>query len=257
MIELVTTYSLSQVPYITNDALDEYAEAVIRDAVPEALTAPCALDAAWFVEFYLGLDVIYKRLRNDRKILAMTAFNAGPVQIFDEETGEPDAIYVRKGTVIIEPSLALARNIHRHRFTYMHEGAHWLIHRKAFAVDNPCGSVGKFENPYLAAKEGRIDYSRKQSECTDSERIERQADFLASALLMPKPTLRMAYRKFFSFYDEKPRRVIRGKSTLDNCWAIQLPQYVSKIYNVSPRAALIRLEKLGAIVDRPQYGDYC
>ena len=39
MLELFTSYTFSQVPIITYDALDEYAEAVLRDAAPDALQA--------------------------------------------------------------------------------------------------------------------------------------------------------------------------------------------------------------------------
>ena len=247
MIELTTSYSFYGVPYTTYDALDAYAEDVLRSAKPDALLSPCPIDAAWFVEFYLGLEVVYKRMSYDRNILGMTAFNAGYVQIHNEQTGSPDALLVDTGTVIIEPALTSKRNRPRLRFSLMHEGAHWLIHRKAFSVDNPCGSVGKYENQYLAAKEGRIDYSRSRSERTDIERIERQADFLAAAILMPKTTLRMAYRDFFKFYGEKPRKIIRGKSSADDCYAELLPAYIAKTFDVSKRAALIRLEKLGAI----------
>jgi len=256
MLELTTSYTFSKVPNITYDALDDYADNVIRDAMPNALNTPTAIDAAWFVEFYLGLDIIYQRLSYDRQILGMTAFNTGFVQTLNESTGKPEPMYVNEGTVIIEPSLTHKRNTHRHRFTYMHEGAHWLIHRPAFSKDNPYGSIGKFDNQYLAAKEGRIDYSRSQSERNDSERIERQADFLAAALLMPKTPLRMAYRDFFKFYGDKPRRIVRGVNSLDNGYATQLPEYISKIFNVSKRAALIRLEKLGAIVDKQSFRNY-
>ena len=251
MLELVTSYSFSQVPIITYDALDAYAEAVLLDAMPEVLLAPCPIDAARFVEFYLGLEIVFKRLSYDREVLGMTAFNAGYVQIRDDITGMPDAMLVDAGTVIIEPTLTQKRNRARMRFSLTHEGVHWLIHRPAFAKDNPFGSVGKFENQYLAAKEGRIDYSRSQKERNDYERIERQADFLASAILMPKTTLRMAYRNFFRFYGERPRRIIRGANMLDDCYAKQLPEYVAQVFDVSKRAALIRLEKLGAIVDKP------
>jgi len=242
------------VPYITYDALDAYAEDVLRDAMPEALNSLCPVDAERFVEFYLGLDVLFKCLSYDRQILGMTAFNAGYVQVLDELTGVSEPMFVEAGTVIIEPSLTLKRNIQRRRFTYLHEGSHWLLHRKAFSADNPYGDVGKYENQYLAAKEGRIDYSRCQKERDDSERMERQADFLASAILMPRPALRMAYRDFFKFYGEKPREIIRGVDGLDDCFAAQLPEYIGKIFNVSKRAALIRLEKLGAIVDKQKRG---
>jgi len=129
-----------------------------------------------------------------------------------------------------------------------------MIHRKAFSKDNPCGSVGKFENQYLAAKEGRIDYCRSVKERTDHERIERQADFTAAAILMPKTTLRMAYRDFFRYYGEKPRVIIRGINDYDDSLSVLLPKYIAKVYGVSNRAALIRLEKLGAVTGRYKHG---
>lgn len=249
MLKLKTSYSFSRIPYITYDALDAYAEAVILDAIPKALLSPSAVDTDWFLEFYLGLQIEFNRLSYDRQILGMTAFNSGFVQVIDEVSGKAAAMSVAAGTVIIEPSLAGKRNEARRRFTYMHEGSHWLLHRKAFSPDNPSGSIGKFENQYLAAKEGRIDYSRSQRERNDSERIERQADFLASALLMPKSTLRMAFRDFFRYYRENPRKIVRGINAFDDCLAVQLSEYVAKTFNVSKRAALIRLEKLNAITD--------
>ncbi len=249
MLELVTSYTFSQVPYITYEALDVYGEAVLRDAAPDALKAPRPVDAPWFLEFYLGLDVVYKRVSYDRKILGMTAFNSGYVQIRDELTGRAEPLLVKAGTVIVEPALTAPRNASRLRFTLMHEGVHWMIHRAAFSDKNPCGSIGKYENQYLAAKEGRIDYSRSQLERSENERAERQADFLAAAILMPKATLRMAYRDFFAYYGEKPRRVVRGAGVADDCYAKLLPEYIGRAFGVSKRAALIRLEKLDAIID--------
>ena len=252
MTELVTSYSFSGVPYISYDLMEAYAEDVLRDAKPDALLSPTPIDSAWFLEFYLGMEVVYKRLNYDRKILGMTAFNAGYVQIRDEITGEPDAMFVNAGTAIIEPILTVKRNAARLTFSLMHEGVHWMIHQKAFSEDNPCGSVGQYENQYLAAKEGRIDYIRSQSERTDIERIERQADFLSAAILMPKVTLRMAYKDFFSYYGEKPRKLVRGQNSFDDNLSALLPAYIAKTFSVSKRAALIRLEKLGAISGKYQ-----
>lgn len=252
MLELITSHSLSQVPYIAYDALDAYAEDVLRDALPEVLTTPCPIDAARFLEFYLGLDIVFKRLSYDRQILGMTAFNAGYVQVLDDQTGMPDALLVDAGTVIIEPTLTQKRNAPRFRFSLMHEGCHWMIHRPAFSPDNPYGSIGKFENQYLAAKEGRIDYSRSQLERNDSDRVERQADFLASAILMPKTTLRMAFKEFFTYFNERPHTIYRGGNAMDDSLAELLPEFVAGTFGVSKRAALIRLEKLNAIAGTPR-----
>ena len=251
MIELKTGYTFSQVPYITYDALEEYARQVVYDFAPERLTCPGSLDVDAFLEFYLKLTVDFRRICYNRQVLGMTAFNDGTVEVMDEETGCIVNLPVSAGTVIIDSSLNSKRNETRRRFTMVHEGGgHWLLHRKAFAQDNPFGPAGIYENQYLAAKEGRVDYNRSQKERSDIERMERQADFIASAILMPRPALRQAFRNYFKFYGEKPRRIVRGKDPLDDCYAKQLPQYIAGVFNVSNRAALIRLEKLTAIVDK-------
>jgi len=250
MLELNTCYTFSQVPYITYDALEQYAMALVHDFAPESLRTPGPIDVDAFLEFYLRLTVDFRRICYNKKVLGMTAFNNGMVDIMDDDTGLVVELPVMAGTVIIDSSLEIKRNEKRRRFTMTHEGCHWLIHRKAFAEDNPFGPAGTYANQYLAAKEGRVDYSRSQKERSDIESMERQADFLASAILMPKPALREAFKDFFTFYGDKPRRLVRGISPMDDCYAEQLPEYVSKIFNVSKRAALIRLEKLTAIVNK-------
>ena len=256
MLELISSYSFSHVPYIEYGALDSYAASIVQDYCPELLRAPAALDIESMLEFYLHLKVEYKQLSYERKVLGLTAFNAGYVQVIDEHTGTTEPFFVEKGTIIVESSLLGKRNFSRLRFTLGHECSHWILHPKAFSKENPFFSNEKYENQYLAAKEGRIDYSRKQQERTDSDRMERQADFFSSALLMPRPTLRMAFVKFFSYYDEKPRRILRGKSQIEDNYAKLLTRYVAQTFNVSERAALIRLEKLTAIVDDNKWGHY-
>jgi len=250
MLELDTSYTLSQIPYVTYNTLDWYAEELIRDFSPKELEAPGILDVDGFIEYYLRLSVDYRRICLSRNVLGITAFNDGSVDVLCEETGQIERMHVTTGTIILDPSLNTKRNIPRLRFTMLHEGSHWLLHRKAFAEDNPCGAAGIYENKFIAAKEGRVDYSRSTNERTDVDWMERQADFLASALIMNRPALRIAFRKFFTFYDEKPRRIVRGTSTMDDCFAVQLPEYVAKTFGASKRAALIRLEKLNAIVGK-------
>jgi hypothetical protein len=249
MLELNTCYSFSQVPYITYDALEEYAERIVFDFVPGLLRNPGMLCMDEFIEYYLGLRLDFRRLCLNRKVLGITAFNDGLVEIIDEETGLPDEIEVTTGTVILDISLTTKRSEPRLRFSGFHEGSHWLIHRKAFDSDNPCGPAGIYANQYIAAKEGRGDYIRSNKERNDYERMERQADFLSAGILMPRPALREVYREFFRYYHEKPRRIIRGTSTQDDIFAKLLPEYVAGIFNVSNKAAMIRLEKLTAIVN--------
>jgi len=254
MVELKTGYSLSRVPYITYDALDAYAEELVSDFAPERLIFPGVVNVEAFVEYYLHLSIRYLRICYDRKILGMTAFNDGVLDVVGEISGLPESVQVKTGTVILDTSLTTSkRNKPRLRFTTMHEGAHWILHREAFSKDNPFGTAGIYENQYLAAKEGRVDYSRSQNERTDIERMERQADFLAAAILMPRAALREAYKGFFRVNGDKPRRIVRGASPKDDYYANRLPEFVACLFGVSKRAALIRLEKLTAITDTEKW----
>jgi len=230
MIELNSCYSFSQVPYLTYDALDDYAQKIIADFEPERLCIPGIVDVDRFLEFYLRLSVDFRRISHNRKILGITAFNDGIVEVIDEDSGETMDLPVATGTVIIDPSLSIKRNLARLRFTMTHEGCHWLIHRKAFDENNMFGPAGIYENQFIAAKEGRIDYSRSRKEKTDIDRMERQADFLASAILMPLPALRSVFAEYFKYYHEKPRRIVRGNSAFDDCLAKQLPEYVADLF---------------------------
>lgn len=252
MGELITAYSLTNIPYITYDALDEYAASIVGHFSPERLEVPSPFDVMNFIKNYLGLSVVYHKLCYEKQVLGFTAFNDGIVRVYDDGTSSIGVINVSGGTVIIDHSLTWRRNIRRFRFTLTHEGSHWLLHRKAFAEENPFGNIGAFGTQYLAAKTGRIDYSRSKLEKTGKDRIERQADFLASAILMPRPALRTAYRDFFRNIGEKSRALVLTKP-IDSLIAKQLTGYVADKFNVSNRAALIRLEKLNAIVDKEQY----
>ena len=66
--------------------------------------------------------------------------------------------------------------------------------------------------------------------------MERQADFLSSAILMNRPALRVAFRNYFKGYMDKPRRIVRKSSVMDDLYAQQLPEYVAKTFGVSNRA---------------------
>ena len=138
MLELRTSYTFSQVPYITYDALEEYAMSVVGDFAPERLNCPGILDVDAFLEFYLGMTVDFRRICYNKQVLGMTAFNDGTVEVMDEDTGLIVELPVTAGTVVIDSSLNSKRNEARRRFTMLHERSHWLLHRKAFAEDNPC-----------------------------------------------------------------------------------------------------------------------
>ena len=114
-------YSLTGVPYLTYEALDEYAERVIADAALENLNRAIPLNVEEFLEFYLKLFVEYKQLSLDCKVLGLTAFNPGLVRVIDERKNEVVPLQVKAGTVIVCNSLLEPKQEPRLRFTLMHE----------------------------------------------------------------------------------------------------------------------------------------
>lgn len=170
MIDFDFSYSFSQIPYIDNNVLDEYAELVLKEYAPETLEKPMLVDIERLMEYGLELTVEYKKISYDRRVLGLTAFNTGYIQIYNEDTGEPQPLLIEEGSVIIDEGLLEKRNVPRMRFTLAHEASHWLLHRKVFSAENPFFQNDNYENQYIAAKEGRMDYCRCQYEKGDHTR---------------------------------------------------------------------------------------
>ena len=80
-----------------------------------------------------------------------------------------ELVFVERGTIILDASLLRSKTDGRLRFTAAHELAHWLIHQELYA-----GSGN------MAAMQKSISNSSEADKA-----IERQADLLGSALLMP------------------------------------------------------------------------
>ena len=247
MIELKTAYTFSGIPYITNKALDNYAQEIVADFRPESLEVPGPLDAEVWVTKYLGLAIQYLNILDVYGVHAMIAFNDGVIQAVNENTGQEESIPVPAGTIIIDPSITLHYKQNRLRFTLAHEGAHWLLHKKAFSVDNPFGQANIYENQLLAAKVERTDCKHRHKIGSDTDCIERQADFLASAILMPRSALRIIFKNFLAAFGEKPRKLVRGINSSDDYLVSYLTTYTANTFHVSIRAARIRLDKLETI----------
>jgi Zn-dependent peptidase ImmA (M78 family) len=174
--------------------------------------------------------------------------------------GDPDilgAMFFDDRRIVIDESLDPDENAWkegRFRFTVAHEGGgHWRLHRHLFTTD-PMQAV-LFGGPATPSVICRSSEAK--------ERVEWQADFYASCLLMPMDLVIEAWRKRFG--DTNPRILRRRNRTT-------LPAYVNDVaaalwfeqqaddeatkefvrpfaerFLVSMAAMRIRLEKLGLI----------
>ena len=84
-------------------------------------------------------------------------------------------IAVKAGTILVDERLCADRLLGRMRFTCAHELGHWVLHQKLYSGT---GDVAAYEG--------------KTSSDESHGLIERQADALATTLLMPTPQIKSA-----------------------------------------------------------------
>lgn len=125
----------------------------------------------------LGLTLEYQYIRNNGRILGETVFDDDYIPIYNMEEKRYELIFVERGTIILDASLLPKRCRGRLRFTAAHELAHWLIHQELYSGTGD-----------MAAMQKNI------SKSSDADKyIERQADMLASALLLPICQVKKAF----------------------------------------------------------------
>lgn len=178
---------------------------------------------------------------------------------------EPDifgAIWLDRGKIVIDESLDPEERPSiegRYRFTLAHEGGgHWRLHRGLVRADSHQGSLFiDAANPTVVCRSSQA-----------KERVEWQADFYASCLLMPRNLVMRAWRDRFGdlrpyvFDWERsswfnPGLQIDGEEvTKKNVYLLadfdfrEIAQPFAHQFNVSVQAMCIRLEKFGLLLRR-------
>jgi hypothetical protein len=167
----------------------------------------------------------------------------GDGSIFIDESLDPEENPVREG---------------RYRFTLAHEGGgHWRLHQHLIKEDTAQAS--------LLGNDGAPKFICRSSQA--KERVEWQADFYASCLLMPR---KMVFAVWDEFFPDRKQRVLQPKTPIEHSF-VEIPKYgfqlsgqmlecetddealerfcrpLAERFLVSPIAMRIRLEKLGLL----------
>ncbi len=154
----------------------------------------------------LGLSLEFQYIRKNGRILGETVFDDDYIPLYNAVKKEYELVFVERGTIIIDASLLRSRDDGRLRFTCAHELAHWLIHQELF-----CGSGDTAAMLKNISKSSDVD-----------KHIERQADMLGSALLMPICQVKKAF-----YRSSEPDRV----------------EHLAVQFGVSKKAMEIRLKE--------------
>ena len=159
------------------------------------------------MEQTFDLRIVYQHIRKNKCVLGETVFVDSMVPVYGSHGYE--SVFMKAGTVLIDVSLTDEKNMGRYRFTCAHELAHWII-----------------DQAYFTGTDDTLSCLRLATSSASVEKlIERQADRLATRLLMPKCTVKNAFYQGLDDYSD-------------------IVPYLANLYQVSQQAMAIRLSEL-------------
>jgi hypothetical protein len=186
--------------------MEAKARQIILRYCPECMDGSTAVPIEKLAEQAFGLEIEYQNLtKRGDKILGKLICTDGLTPYYDMDLKQYALMEVRAKTIMVESRLADEGNRGRYRFTVAHELAHWILHR---------------EQIIQMGREAAFD------EDLHDGKMERQADYLSSALLMPLGAVKM---RFYS---------MRGNGVNGNTAVAGLAEH----FIVSKQAMRIRLE---------------
>jgi len=199
-------------PYLHSyEALETISRNVISQFDRCLLDTPAPIPVEIIMEKVYGLTIEFQHIRKNGRILGETVFEDAMIPIYDKRTGEGyKLVPMPAGTVLIDASLLNCRADGRFRYTCAHELSHWVIDK----------------NYFTQLKETAAMTKAVRSSETDAA-VERQANRMASCLLMPKGTLKMAFH--------------HNRNQMD------IVDYLAKFFCVSGEAMKYRLIDLGLL----------
>lgn len=156
--------------------MDTKSRMVLEEYCPECLRDMTAIPIERVIEA-MGLDIDYQYLsKNGDKVLGKLICSDGVTPYYDMELRRYMFLQVSAKTILVEVRLSEQENKGRYRFTLAHELAHWILHREKILSDNT-------EAAFIDG--------------VHDTRMEKQADYFASALLMPMGAVKKYYYSLF------------------------------------------------------------
>lgn len=236
-----TSYSGSSIPALCKPELEYLAEEQMKAfARFEGKDDPDF--KVWkFAAFFLGKKVGFEWLSNTGAILGLSSFLDGTsVPVFDPDGNtvvyrelEGDTILLSKE--LEHPFVSLGKP----RFTLMHECAHHLLH--AGYYKRLAATGGGKQVACSIQRDSDMTLVTPKAQWTDDERMEWQANYFASALLMPESRVERIM-KDTGWQDDYFQRVVTRCS--ERSAYHDLVFRLASAFRVTQRMAEIRLDAL-------------
>ena len=227
--------------------IEKIATDVLKEFSPSNLVTPTQLDTLSFLQDYLGLYVKRKYIGTFELGILGSIVMCDEMEIPSyDEMFRPTVLVETYGNVLISPSLCSMENAPRRRYTEMHEGAHFILHKDYYKCLER-ESVN--QHKLIACRRMEL---LNDNPKTAADWVEWQADYMAAALLMPQKVFCDYARSIIRSFGV-PRGYLTVSSYTNKRQAFEIISKVAERFYVSYRAAQIRMIKLGLIRENPYY----
>lgn len=222
------------VPILYKSDLDKEAEVFLARYYPEALEKPTPVPIDAIAE-QMGLEIIQgHRITDDFSIFGQICFSAGTADVYDIFKCNKSTIEVKRGTILIDAYTYWERNLGCVNNTIAHEAFHWYKHRMYASIKH----ILKGEKVIACRCPSNITYPEQDTEWSNEQIMEWQANSMAPRILMPISTFRQKVQELYKQYDYKNTPL---KLAVLTCIADELASF----YGVSRQSALIRMMETG------------
>ncbi len=221
----------SLIPIISKKQLDDIAEAFLQRFYGEALDKPVRIDPIKLAR-KMDLNIILQNITEDTSIFGQVFFSDSITSIYDKFNETETDINVPKGTVIVDPDVAIKRSAGAYTNTIIHECIHWILHKKTFALNGLSGANANRQVSYKVA-------ITPQETDKDTMWMEWQANSLAPRIQMPIKTFKIKA-------SETVRKYRKKLNPDEDCELMtKVIDELAEFYGVSKLAAKLRLIDAG------------
>lgn len=229
--------------YYSKEDLELMADDINRKYYPERLLKMIPFDHYDYMENVLHLDVEWKYLSPNMKILGLIFFEDGEFYIWPKGTyskGDiPHKEFFKKGTVVINQAIIDKKELEKEKFVANHESMHW-VKDKAFFL--------KIDNSILQiCNKDSFSKTNWNENMSSIDIVERQTNYLNAAVLMPRNVIIKEFLKAIR-YTFVPSNPIELKK-----WMFGAINKIAKAYGVNFNVVKYRLQDLGILEKEEGY----
>lgn len=231
--------------YYNREELENMADEINRKYYPVRLEKMLPFDFYDYMENILHLDVEWKYISPNMKILGLIFFEDGEFYVWPKGTfsksDKPHKVFFKKGTVVINQNIIDKKQLERERFVGNHESMHWVKDINFFSkIDNSILQIcnkDSFANTNWSEWMSPVDI------------VERQTNYLNAAVLMPRDVIVKEFLKLirYTFVPTKPIELTK--------WMYGAIAKIAKAYGVNFNPVKYRLQDLGILEREERYNN--